>query len=118
MLVKHSVLMTVEEYFAIKNYLVQLKAQGKFDNDEFMQKFYKAFAIESSIKLDRKHSLFDNADAHVEFFLENNHTMLSTVGLFCREHSIDKHRIDPLLSRALRKLKDYMAAELLDILGL
>ncbi len=117
-MIKHSIVMTVEEYFAVKNYLVQLKAQRKFDNDEFMQKFYKSFAIESSIKLERRDKLFDNAEAQIEFFLENNHTMLSTVGLFCREHSIDKHRTDPLLSRALRKLKDYIAAELLNILGL
>ena len=49
MMIKHSILMTIEEYFAVKNYLVKLKSQGKLDNDVFMQKFYKSFAIESSI---------------------------------------------------------------------
>ncbi len=118
MMIKHSVVMTVEEYFAVKHYLIRLKAQEKLDNDVFMQKFYKAFAIESSIKIDRRNKLFDNAEAHIEFLLENNQTMLSTVGLFCREHSIDNNRENPVLARALRKLKDYMSAQLLDILGL
>ena len=43
MMIKHNILMTVEEYFAVKNYLAGLKLQGKLDNDVFVQKFYKSF---------------------------------------------------------------------------
>ena len=118
MMIKHSILMTTEEYFAVKNYLVKLKSQGKLDNDVFMQKFYKAFAVESSIKIDRKQKLFDNPEVEVVFFLENNQTLLSTIGLFCREHSMDLNRNNPTIARALRKIKDYISAELLDIFNL
>ena len=45
MMIKHSILMTTEEYFAVKNYLVKLKSQGKLDNDVFMQMLYKTFAM-------------------------------------------------------------------------
>ena len=118
MMIKHSILMTTEEYFAVKNYLIQLKSQDKFNNDVFMQKFYKSFAIESSIKLDREQKIFDNPEVSVVFYLDNNHTLLSTIGLFCREHSIDTNKNNPALARALRKIKDYISAELLDIFNL
>lgn len=118
MMIKHTVLMTVEEYFALKNYLIRLKADGKFDNDVFIQKFYKSFAIESSIKLDRQHKMFDNANAHITFELENDYTILSTVGLFCREYYSETKRDCPKVAGALRKLKDYISAELLDIFNL
>ena len=118
MMIKHSILMTTEEYFAVKNYLIKLKSQGKLDNDVFMQKFYKAFAVESSIKIDRKQKLFDNPEVEVVFFLENNQTLLSTIGLFCREHSMDLNRNNPTIARALRKIKDYISTELLDIFNL
>jgi hypothetical protein len=110
--------MTTEEYFAVKNYLVKLKSQGKLDNDVFMQKFYKSFAIESSIKIDRKQKIFDNPEVSVVFYLDNNHTLLSTIGLFCREHSMDVNREQPIVARALRKIKDYISTELLDIFNL
>lgn len=118
MMIKHSILMTTEEYFAVKNYLVKLKSQGKLDNDVFMQKFYKSFAVESSIKIDRKQKLFDNPEVNVVFFLENNQTLLSTIGLFCREHSIDLNSSNPTVASALRKIKNYISAELLDLLNL
>ena len=118
MMIKHNILMTVEEYFAVKNYLAELKLQGKLDNDVFVQKFYKSFAIESSIKLDRKQKLFDNPEVEVVFFLENNQTLLSTIGLFCREYSIDLNSSNPTVASALRKIKNYISAELLDLLNL
>jgi hypothetical protein len=118
MMIKHNILMTTEEYFAVKNYLIKLKSQGKLDNDVFMQKFYKSFAIESSIKIDRKQKIFDNPEVSVVFYLDNNHTLLSTIGLFCREHSIDVNREQPMVARALRKIKDYISTELLDIFNL
>lgn len=115
---KHNILMTMEEYWAIKAYLVELKAQGSLDNDEFMLKFYKSFAVNSLIKLDRTQKLFDNPEIVVTFDLENNQTLLSTIGLFCREHSIDTNKDKPIVARALRKIKNYISAELMDILGL
>ena len=118
MMIKHSVLMTTEEYFAVKNYLVKLKSQGKLDNDVFMQKFYNSFAVESSIKIDRKQKLFDNPEVEVVFFLEKNQTLLSTIGLFCREQSIDLNSSNPTVASALRKLKYYISSELLDLLNL
>ena len=118
MMIKHNILMTTEEYFAVKNYLIKLKSQGKLDNDVFMQKFYKSFAIESSIKIDRKQKIFDNPEVSVVFYLDNNHTLLSTIGLFCREHSIDVNREQPIVARALRKIKNYISTELLDIFNL
>ena len=114
-MIKHHILMTVEEYFAVKNYLVTLNSQDKFKNDTCMKKFYKAFAIDSTIKLDRNKRLYDNPSTIVEFYLERNHTLLSTIGLFCREHAIDQNRNNPHLAKALNVLKDYMAAELMDI---
>ena len=118
MMIKHSILMTTEEYFAVKNYLVKLKSQSKLDNDVFMQKFYKSFAVESSIKIDRQQKLFDNPEVNVVFFLENNQTLLSTIGLFCREHSIDLNSSNLIVASALRKIKNYISAELLDIYNL
>lgn len=118
MMIKHNILMTTEEYFAAKSYLVKIKSQGKLDNDVFMQKFYKSFAVESSIKIDRQQKLFDNPEVHVVFFLENDHTLLSTIGLFCREHSIDLNSNNPTVASALRKIKNYISAELLDLLNL
>ena len=101
-----------------QTYVESLKKQGKFNNDTFMQKFYNSFAIDSSIKLDRKQKLFDNPTADVVFFLENDQTLLSTIGLFCREYSMDLVKKNPVVARALRKIKDYVAAELLDIFNL
>ena len=118
MTTKHNILMTIDEYFAVKNYLVELKTQGKLDNDLFMQKFYKSFVVNSSIKIDRKKKLFDNPEIVVTFDLENNQTLLSTIGLFCREHSMDINKDKPIVARALRKIKDYISIELMDILGL
>lgn len=115
---KHSILMTTEEYFAVKNYLVELKSQGKLDNDVFLQKFYKSFVVNSLIKIDRKANLFDNPEVIIVFDLEDNHTLLSTIGLFCREHSMDINKDKPIVARALRKIKNYISAELMDILGL
>ena len=57
---KYNMIMQSEEYFAIKNFLVELRQQGKFDNDVYMMKFYKAFAINSSIKLEIFSSSFFN----------------------------------------------------------
>ena len=118
MMIKHNILMTMEEYWAVKVYLVELKARGSFDNDEFMLKFYKSFAVNSSIKIDRKKKLFDNPEVIVTFDLENNHTLLSTIGLFCREHSMDINKDKPIVARALRKIKNYISAELMDIFNL
>ena len=118
MMIKHNILMTTEEYFAVKNYLIQLKLQDKFNDDVFMQKFYNSFAIESSIKLDRKQKIFDNPEVSVVFYLDNNHTLLSTIGLFCREHSMDINKDKPIVARALSKIKNYISAELMDIFNL
>ena len=118
MMIKHNILMTMEEYWAVKVYLVELKARGLLDNDEFMLKFYKSFAVNSSIKIDRKKNLFDNPEVIVIFDLENNHTLLSTIGLFCREHSMDINKDKPIVARALRKIKNYISAELMDIFNL
>lgn len=115
---KYNMIMQSEEYFAIKNFLVELRQQGKFDNDVYMMKFYKAFAINSSIKLERNKKLFDNPDVIVTFELDNDQTLLSSVGLFCREYSMDLNKKDPVVARALRKIKDYIAAELLDLFNL
>lgn len=115
---KHMVVMDVESYFQIKNYLVELKQNNKLDNDKFIQKFYQAFAVDSYIKIDRGNRLFDNPICTVEFSLENNQTMLSTIGLFCREHAMDQNRKNPHLAKALTDLKNYIASELLDFLGL
>lgn len=115
---KHTVVMDVEGYFQIKNYLVELKQNNKLDNDKFIQKFYQAFAVDSCIKIDRGKRLFDNPTCVVEFSLENNQTMLSTIGLFCREHAMDQNRKNPQLAKALSILKDYIASELMDLLGL
>ena len=115
---KHMVVMDVEGYFQIKNYLVELKQNNKLDNDKFIQKFYQAFAIDSYIKIDKGNRLFDNPICTVEFSLENNQTMLSTIGLFCREHAMDQNRKNPQLAKALTDLKNYIASELLDFLGL
>lgn len=118
MMIKHSILMTTEEYFAVKNYLIKIKSQGKLNNDVFMQKFYKSFAVESSIKIDRKQKLFDNPEVDVIFFLEDNQILLSTIGLFCREHSMDLNSSNPTIANALRKIRNYISAELLDLLNL
>lgn len=115
---KHMIVMDVESYFQIKNYLVELKQNNKLDNDKFIQKFYQAFAVDSYIKIDRGNRLFDNPICTVEFSLENNQTMLSTIGLFCREHAMDQNRKNPQLAKALTDLKNYIASELLDFLGL
>lgn len=115
---KHMVVMDVESYFQIKNYLVELKQNNKLDNDKFIQKFYQAFAVDSCIKIDRGNRLFDNPICTVEFSLDNNQTMLSTIGLFCREHAMDQNRKNPQLAKALADLKNYIASELLDFLGL
>lgn len=115
---KHIVVMDVEGYFQIKNYLVGLKQSNKLDNDKFIQKFYQAFAVDSCIKIDRGKRLFDNPICTVEFYLDNNQTMLSTVGLFCREHAIDQNRENPHLAKALFTLKDYISSELMDLLNL
>lgn len=117
-MIKHNILMTMEEYWSTKAYLVELKARGLLDNDEFMLKFYKSFAVNSSIKIDRKKKLFDNPEIIVILDLENNPTLLSTIGLFCREHSMDINKDNPIVARALRKIKDYISIELMDILGL
>ena len=118
MTTKHNILMTIDEYFAVKNYLVELRAQGSLDNDEFMLKFYKSFAVNSSIKINRKENIFNNPEVIVIFDLEDNHILLSTIGLFCREHSMDINKDKPIVANALRKIKNYISAELMDILGL
>ena len=118
MITKHNILMTIDEYFAVKNYLVELETQGKLDNDLFMQKFYKSFVVNSSIKINRKENIFNNPEVIVIFDLEDNHTLLSTIGLFCREHSMDLIKNKPVAARALRKIKNYISAESIDILGL
>jgi hypothetical protein len=115
---KHNILMSAEEYFAVKNFLVELKQQGKFNNDVYMMKFYKAFAVNSYIKLERNKKLFDNPDAVVTFELDNDQTLLATIGLFCREYSMDLVKKDPIIARALRKIKDYISVELLDLFNL
>lgn len=115
---KHSVVMRAEEYFLLKNYLVELRNKNVFNNDVFLQEFYKSFAIESNIKLDRKAKLFDNPACTVEFQLENNITLLSTIGLFCREHAMDQNRDNPQLAKALSVLKNYISTELMDLLNL
>ena len=38
---KHSIVMTTEQYFLIKNYLVKIKST--LHNDIYLQEFYKAF---------------------------------------------------------------------------
>ena len=108
--------MTTEQYFLIKNYLVKIKST--LHNDIYLQEFYKAFAIESNIKLDKNAKLFDNPFCTVELYLNEDTTLLSTIGLFCREHAIDQYRHNPQLSKALSVLKNYIAAELMDILNL
>ena len=114
-MIKHSIVMTVEDYFLVKNYLIKLKKEGKLDNDNFLQKFYTAFALDSSLKLERHAKLFDNPTAVVELSLDNSHTLLATIGLFCREHAIDQNRNNPQLAKALNIIKDYMSAELMDL---
>lgn len=118
MMVKHSLVMDVEEYFAVKNYLIKLNQQGKLTNDNYIQKFYKAFAIESSISLDRKAKLFDNPLATVTFSLDNDSTLLSTISLFCREQTIDQNKDNPQLAKAFERIKNYMSIELMDLFGL
>jgi hypothetical protein len=81
-------------------------------------KFYKAFAVNSYIKLERNKKLFDNPDAVVTFELDNDQTLLATIGLFCREYSMDLVKKDPIIARALRKIKDYISVELLDLFNL
>ena len=114
---KHTLVMSCKDYFLVKNYLVELRQQGKFDYDAHMMKFYKSFAMNSSIKLDRKAKGFDS-DATVIFELDDDHTLLATVGLFCREHSMDQRTKDKDLANVLYNLKNYIAAELEDYLGL
>lgn len=118
MMVKHSLLMDVEEYFAVKNYLIKLSQENKLMNDTYIKQFYKAFAIESNIELDRKARLFDNPLATVIFYLDNDSALLSTIGLFCREHAIDQNRNNPQLANALSRIRNYISTELMDIYGL
>jgi hypothetical protein len=113
---KHLVVMTAEQYFLLKNYMVEIK--DTLQNDIYLKEFYKAFAIDSNIKLERGARLFDNPTCTVEFYLKHNQTILSTVGLFCREQAIDQYKNNPRLSKALSILKNYIASELIDILNL
>jgi hypothetical protein len=50
--------------------------------------------------------------------LDNDQTLLATIGLFCREYSMDLVKKDPIIARALRKIKDYISVELLDLFNL
>ena len=115
MLIKHTLVIDVEGYFAVKNYLYELQINKKLLNDVYVQKFYKAFAVESSIKLDRNVRLFDNPSSLVIFYLENDSTLLATIALFCREHAMDQNRKNPQLAKALNVIKDYISAELIDL---
>lgn len=114
---EYKLVINCRKYFLIRNYLVELNQSGYFNNDKIMKSFYKSFVIEASIKLSRQQNKFDE-DIEVVFKLRENHNILSTVGLFCREHSMDQRVNNPVLANALLDLKNYIALELIDILGL
>ena len=114
---EYKLVINCRKYFLIRNYLVELNQSGYFNNDKLMKSFYKSFVIEASIKLSRQQNKFDE-DVKVVFKLRENHNILSTVGLFCREHSMDQRRNNPALANALLDLKNYTVLELNDCLGL
>ena len=114
---EYKLVINCRKYFLIRNYLVELNQSGYFNNDKIMKSFYKSFVIEASIKLSRQQNKFDE-DIEVVFKLRENHNILSTVGLFCRELSMDQRVNNPALANALLDLKNYIALELIDILGL
>ena len=114
---EYKLVINCRKYFLIRNYLVELNQSGYFNNDKLMKSFYKSFVIEASIKLSKQQNKFDE-DIEVIFKLRENHNILSTVGLFCREHSIDQRVNNPTLANALLDLKNYIALELNDCLGL
>ena len=115
---QYTLMMSCRDYFIIKNYLVELNQLGKFTNDAYMQRFYKAFAIDATLKLPRRSQKRFDEKSTVLFVLKEEPTLLSTVGLFCREHSMDQRVKNPELANALNHLKDCIAAELMDVLGL
>ncbi len=114
---EYKLVINCRNYFLIRNYLVELNQLGYFKNDKLMREFYKSFVIEASIKLSRGDNKFDN-DAIILFKLKDNHNILSTVGLFCREHAMDQRADNSALANALLELKNYTAFELEDYLGL
>lgn len=114
---EYKLVINCRKYFLIRNYLVELNQSGYFNNDKLMRSFYKSFVIEASIKLSKQQNKFDE-DIEVVFKLRENHNILSTVGLFCREHSMDQRVNNPVLANALLDLKNYIALELNDCLGL
>lgn len=114
---EYKLVINCRKYFLIRNYLVELNQSGYFNNDKLMRSFYKSFVIEASIKLSKQQNKFDE-DIEVIFKLRENHSILSTVSLFCREHSIDQRVNNPVLANALLDLKNYIALELNDCLGL
>ena len=114
---EYKLVINCRKYFLIRNYLVELNQSGYFNNDKIMKSFYKSFVIEASIKQSRQQNKFDE-DIEVVFKLRENHNILSTVGLFCREHSMDQRVNNPALANALLDLKNYTALELNDCLGL
>lgn len=113
---KFTAIMSVDYYFLIKDYLIQLYQQGAFDKDVYLMKFYKSFAIDASIEIDRHNK--DNSVSSIVFYLDDTHTMLVAVGLFCREHSLDLKTKNLELSMALQYLKDFFVTELFNILDL
>jgi hypothetical protein len=51
---KHTLVMKTPDFFMLRDYLVQKRQQGVFDNNKLLMDFYKAFAVEAYIELPRK----------------------------------------------------------------
>jgi hypothetical protein len=114
---EYKLVINCRKYFLIRNYLVELNQSGYFNNDKIMKSFYKSFVIEASIKLSKQQNKFDE-DIEVVFKLRENHNILSTVGLFCREHSMDQRVNNPALANALLDLNGKKNTEYLVSLNL
>lgn len=110
---KHTLVMKTPDFFMLRDYLVQKRQQGVFDNNKLLMDFYKAFAVEAYIELPRKVKNL-NGNCVVIFYLENNHRLITEIGLFCKEQIAELKSSNPELSYALNVLKNYMASSLMD----
>lgn len=112
-MIKHTLIMKTPDFFKLRDYLVQKRQQGVFDNNKLLMDFYKAFAIEAYIELPRKvKNLNDNCV--IIFYLEDSHRLITEIGLFCREQSAELKSSNPELSYAFNILKNHMASTLMD----
>lgn len=109
-----NLVMDVQEYFLIKNHMVFLKRQGKFEYDTFMMKFYKAFVMNANIKLDRKNNFNGST---IQFELDNNNDLFMSINMFCDTQIAELKNKEPELVRALYDLKLYIISHIDNYIG-